>query len=74
MVKSKSFFIDVSRTKGSGDFRCPKCGTRISPDDQSDVYTILKPVMKRDRLERIILQCNTCGSKIYLIGFNVLEA
>jgi len=72
MGKSKSFFIDTSRTKGSGEFRCPKCGTKISPDDQSeDVYTILRPVMKGDRLERIILQCNRCRSKIHLIVFNV---
>jgi transcription initiation factor IIE alpha subunit len=74
MVKSKSFSIDISRTKGSGEFKCPKCGTKISPNDQSeDVYTILKPVMKRDRLEKIILQCNKCRSKIHLVGFNVLE-
>jgi predicted RNA-binding Zn-ribbon protein involved in translation (DUF1610 family) len=74
MGKTKSFFIDISRTKGSGEFRCPKCGTKISPDDQSeDVYTILRPVMKGDRLERIILQCNRCRSKIHLIIFHVLE-
>jgi len=74
MGKSKSFFIDISRTKGSGEFRCPKCGTKISPEDHSeDVYTILRPMMKEDRLERIILQCNKCKSKIHLTVFNVLE-
>jgi DNA-directed RNA polymerase subunit RPC12/RpoP len=74
MGKNKSFLIDLSKTKGSGDFRCPRCGTKISPDDKSeDVYTILEPVMKEDRLEEIILQCNRCGSKIYLIGFRAME-
>jgi predicted nucleic-acid-binding Zn-ribbon protein len=74
MEKGKSFLIDLSKIKGGGDFKCPKCGTRISPDDQSeDTYTILEPVVKDDRLEKIVLKCNTCGSKINLIGFHALE-
>ena len=74
MGKDKSFLIDLSKTKGSGDFRCPHCGIKISPDDKSeDVYTILEPVMKEDKLEKIVLQCNRCGSKIHLIGFHALE-
>ena len=74
MGKSQLFCVDLSRTKGTGEFECPKCGTKISPDDVSeDGYTILKPVMKGDRLERVILQCNKCGSKIQLLGFNALE-
>jgi len=74
MRKSKSFLIDLSRTKEKGEFSCPKCGTKISPDDLSEgAYTILEPVMKGECLDRIILQCNRCGSKIHLIGFHVLE-
>lgn len=74
MEKSRSFVVDLSKMKGSGEFKCPKCGTTISPDDQSeDVYTILEPVIREDRLEKIVLQCNTCGSKISLIGFHALE-
>ncbi len=74
MGKNKSFLIDLSKTKRSGDFRCPRCGIKISPDDKSeDVYRILEPVMKEDSLEKIILQCNKCGSIIHLIGFHALE-
>lgn len=74
MEKGKSFLIDLSKIKGSGDFKCPKCGTQISPDDQSeDTYTILEPVVKENRLEKVVLQCNRCGSKINLIGFRALE-
>ncbi|NWG11286.1 hypothetical protein HXY33_06030 [Candidatus Bathyarchaeota archaeon] len=73
MEKNKSFIIDLSKIKGSGEFKCPKCGTKISPDDQSEeAYTILEPIVKEDRLEKVILQCNMCGSKISLIGFRAL--
>jgi DNA-directed RNA polymerase subunit RPC12/RpoP len=74
MEKSKSFVVDLSKTKRSGEFECPKCGVRISPDDHSeDAYTILETIMRRDSLEKLILKCNRCGSKIQLVGFNSLE-
>lgn len=73
MEKNKLFVIDLSKIKGSGEFKCPKCGTTISPDDQSEeVYIILEPIVKNDRLEKIVLQCNTCRSKISLTGFHAL--
>lgn len=66
--------IDVTKIKGRGEFRCPKCRIEISPDDRTeDAYTILEPVMKKDSLEKIILQCNRCRSQIYLTGFHVLN-
>lgn len=74
MGKSNFFPIDLSRIKGSGEFRCPECGAEISPDDQSeDAYTVLEPIIKDDRLEKIILQCNKCGAEIHLIGFDAVE-
>jgi hypothetical protein len=74
MEKRKALVIDLSKLKGSGEFKCPKCGTVISPDDQSEeVYTILEPIVKEDHLEKIILQCNTCESKISLVGFHTLK-
>jgi len=54
--------------------KCPKCGIKISPDDKTEnAYTILKSVMKGDRLEKIILQCNRCKSQIHLTGFHLLN-
>jgi peptide subunit release factor 1 (eRF1) len=74
MEKTKSFVINLSKTKKRGEFECPKCGVEISPDDKSeDAYTILETVMNGDYLEKLILQCNKCGSRIHLIGFNILE-
>ena len=67
--------IDLTKIKGRGEFRCPKCKIKISPDDETeDTYTVLEPVMKGDRLDKIILQCNKCRSQICLTGFRVLNS
>jgi DNA-directed RNA polymerase subunit RPC12/RpoP len=63
--------IDLTKIRGKGDFRCPKCQVKISPDDQTEnTYTILEPVMKGSCLEKLIIQCNKCGTRIQLLGFN----
>jgi hypothetical protein len=50
----KFFTIDLTKIRGIGEFGCPKCGTKISPDDKTEnAYTILEPVMKGDSLKRI---------------------
>jgi len=70
----KLYTIDLTRIKGRGELKCPKCGVEISPDDRTeDAYTILEPVMKGDCLEKIILQCNRCGGQIHLVGFDFLN-
>lgn len=74
MQKTKSYTIDLTKVNGNGTFNCPKCGIEISPDDTSEnAYTIIEPVVKEDSLEKILLQCNKCQSRIRLIGFNVLS-
>jgi len=70
MKNPESFTIDLSNVEGSGEVICPKCGIKISPDDQTEeTYTILKPVMKGENLEKIVLQCKKCMSRIQLTGF-----
>jgi len=64
----------LNEINSGGEFGCPKCGIRISPDDKTeDAYTILELVMKGDCLDKIILQCNKCGSQIHLTGFHILS-
>jgi hypothetical protein len=66
--------MDLARIEGSGEFKCPRCGIRISPDDMTeDVYTIIETVTKEDCLENLILQCNRCKSIIHLTGFQLLN-
>jgi predicted RNA-binding Zn-ribbon protein involved in translation (DUF1610 family) len=74
MEEVGSYTIDLTTIDGHGEFRCPKCGTKISPDDQTEnVYTIMETLTKEDNLESIVLQCNKCGSQIRLVGFEVLN-
>jgi len=69
---AKVYTVDLTKTKGK--IRCPKCRIEISADDKTeDVYSVLEPVMKGDRLEKIILQCNRCKSQIHLTGFHILN-
>jgi ribosomal protein S27AE len=74
MQRFSFFTVDLTKIKGRGEFRCPKCGTMISPDDISKrAYTVLEPVMKGNDLEKIVLQCNKCGSQIYVTGFHAMN-
>jgi DNA-directed RNA polymerase subunit RPC12/RpoP len=71
---SKLFRVDLTKIRGKGDFNCPKCGTRISPNDRTEKkYTILETLMKGDELDAVMLQCNRCESQIQLTGFNNLS-
>jgi DNA-directed RNA polymerase subunit M/transcription elongation factor TFIIS len=73
MQSSKLFTIDLTTIKGKGDFNCPKCGAKISPDDKTEKkYAILQPLMSGDELESIMLQCKKCDSQIHLTGFRAL--
>lgn len=64
------FTIDLARIDGDGDFPCPKCGTTISPEDETEsVYTIVDTKVKGESLEELTIQCNKCRSRIRLIGF-----
>jgi len=74
LQRIKFYTIDLTRIMGRGEIRCPKCETEISPDDKTEiVYTILEPVMRGENLEKVILQCNKCGSQIHLTGFHALN-
>jgi len=62
--------IDLTKIDGDGAFPCPKCGTVISPDDETEeVYQIVQTSVKNDELTELILMCNKCGSTIKLVGF-----
>ena len=67
------FAVDLFETEGRREFKCPRCGAEISPDDTTEnVYKILDVAMKENRLNKVILECNKCGSRIHLTGFNLL--
>lgn len=68
--KSATHTIDLTKIDGDGAFPCPKCGTVISPDDESEeTYQIVETKVKNDNLEELILTCKKCGTTIKLVGF-----
>jgi len=68
--KSAMYTIDLTKIDGDGAFPCPKCGTMISPDDETEeTYQIVETKVKDDELAELILMCNKCGSTIKLTGF-----
>jgi predicted RNA-binding Zn-ribbon protein involved in translation (DUF1610 family) len=68
--KEPAYTIDLTKIDGDGAFPCPKCGTMISPDDESEeTYHIVETKVKDDELSELVLTCNKCGSLIKLTGF-----
>ena len=69
-VKKNEYTIDLTKIDGDGAFPCPKCGTVISPDDESDTtYEIVDTKVSGDDLESLMLTCKKCGTTIKLVGF-----
>ncbi len=68
--KNTTHTIDLTKIDGDGAFPCPKCGSVISPDDESDTtYQIVETKVKNDNLEELVLSCKKCGTLIKLVGF-----
>jgi predicted RNA-binding Zn-ribbon protein involved in translation (DUF1610 family) len=68
--KSAAYTIDLTKIDGDGAFPCPKCGTLISPDDETEeTYQIVETKVKNDDLEELVLSCKKCGTTIRLVGF-----
>ena len=68
--KNMAYIIDLTKIDGDGAFPCPKCGTVISPDDESEeTYQIIETKVKNDELAELLLTCSKCGSTIKLVGF-----
>jgi predicted RNA-binding Zn-ribbon protein involved in translation (DUF1610 family) len=68
--KSASYTIDLTKIEGDGSFPCPKCGTVISPEDESEkVYKIVDTKVINDELVGLTVMCGNCRSTIKLSGF-----
>jgi predicted RNA-binding Zn-ribbon protein involved in translation (DUF1610 family) len=68
--KSFSYTIDLTEIDGDGSFPCPKCGTVISPEDETEqVYKIVDTKVVNDELVELIIMCSECKSNIKLTGF-----
>ena len=62
--------IDLTQIDGEGSFPCPKCGTVISPEDETEeTYKIVDTKIINDQLVELVIMCGECGSNIKLTGF-----
>ena len=71
-VAKKSLFytVDLTKIEGEGSFPCPKCGTIISPEDETEeIYKIVNTKVINDELVELVVMCGNCGSNIKLTGF-----
>ena len=74
MKQTHAYKIHLTETDGDGDFFCPRCGTKISPDDCSErAYSILEPKVNKYGLEEVVIQCNNCYSHIHLTGLSLIQ-
>jgi predicted nucleic-acid-binding Zn-ribbon protein len=68
--KDGPYLIDLTRIDGDGSFPCPKCGSVISPEDESEeTYKIKNTRVANDQLVELIVECSSCGSTVRLVGF-----
>jgi predicted RNA-binding Zn-ribbon protein involved in translation (DUF1610 family) len=68
-----AYKIDLVSIEGDGSFPCPKCGTSISPEDETEEnYKILETKVVDNELSELIIACGKCKSTIVLTGFQGL--
>jgi len=68
--KRVPYTIDLTHIDGDGSFPCPKCGTVISPEDETEeVYKIVDTKVVNDELVELVIMCSECSSNIKLTGF-----
>ena len=64
------FRVDLTKIDGDGSFPCPKCGSVISPEDESEkTYRIVNTKVVNDQLVELVVECSHCESTIRLTGF-----
>ena len=69
-TKVSSYKIDLDAIEGEGSFPCPKCGTKISPEDETEEnYTVIDTKVVNDELAELVIACGKCGSTMKLTGF-----
>ena len=67
LITPKIKVVNILEIKNDGSFKCPKCGTLISPDDETEeTYSILDVVVDdHGFLQGLYISC-ICGQEIFL--------
>ncbi len=71
MVKQiHAYKVNLATTARDGSFKCPHCGARISPDDDTEAsYAILETSVDGLGLDEVVIRCNMCRNSLHLTGF-----
>ena len=73
--KNVPYTIDLTQIDGSGSFPCPKCGTVISPEDETEkLYKIVDTKVIDDELVELVIMCRKCRSNTKITGFQQVIA
>jgi hypothetical protein len=68
--KDYEYIVDLLSVEGDGSFACPKCGVRISPeDDTEENYRIVNTKVINDEIVELVVACGKCGITMVLTGF-----
>lgn len=68
--KTLTYTIDLTEIEGDGAFPCPKCGTIISPEDETEkTYKVIDTKVRNNKVAELVLECNICGCISRLTGF-----
>jgi predicted nucleic-acid-binding Zn-ribbon protein len=74
MKQVHAYVLDLTLVQGDGEFKCPKCGVTISPEDETnEVYSVLDAKVEKQNLKTLVIQCSRCESQIHLTGFSLLQ-
>jgi hypothetical protein len=68
--KDLEYCVNSQLIADDGSFQCPKCGIKISPeDDTNENYEIIETKVQKGELVELIIGCGKCGSTLRLTGF-----
>ncbi len=68
------YIVNLLKIEGDGKVNCPKCKSVIDPDDKTEEnYRINEVFVTNNKLSGVLLECVPCGSRIRLIGFEILK-
>jgi len=68
------YTVNFSSLANDGSFICTKCGTKISPEDETNEnYEIIDTEIYNGEIAELVITCGKCGSTLKLAGFQQIE-
>jgi len=69
-TKKLEYRVNLLTLSNDGSFQCPKCGTIISPEDETNEnYEIIDTKVFNGELAELVVACHNCESTLKLSSF-----